>query len=680
MAIIQKSKVVRNATGPSYYRGEFGAFAAVNDADNAVFLGDDGYDLDTLYPLIDAQPAGLTLIKGDRNFHVRNSILMDRPIAYADHNRMVTDIGGARYTAQPVNWSSSMLRNRAFTNTMDKTLREKTGNFFSFEDSSGKVHYLVQSMGSGFSVLYSSCNKRVVLVQGNSLQNPEASVAYDYSDIPTNVTGNTYYNQQDFIHPFYVDTVAQRIFCFSDYKSASSTYTYDWMRHQHIMYFNYTTVADGGTLAITGASYLAALPRPGTTPGLHISDPYQYHFCGLANDGSMLLMMTSENDASLTALTVNGSRWNGTAVGWNKSGNHRMVFFKIDTTSLGSTTLADLSGSSFLADPAKVRRYSGQVANSVFQQSPIAGEGSIYYAYSVAFHETNISDATVFRIKWDKTDDSFTLAEVNLSAPLQDYFHDAIGRWTSLVTDLPFNSTGWYNLVAIQQTTLNVVLSKTAGGDFTLSFFNTLGGSFGVSRATTKMGNLVTYQLDSSDMLTATFAASQAMSSIYSYTVGDEDCNELMFITNSGIETWKVGVGGWSDTSRIGGKFLGFGKDSVGRYWALGLEGTDSQDHFITLHSLIPSLAQQMVITFEDSSINYAGTTLSKNVLVSAYDESGARVAVNAVLKLTGGNAVFTSNGARSLSINTSDAGDTTVGLTITGAGFINVSASFETP
>jgi hypothetical protein len=85
-----------------------------------------------------------------------------------------------------------------------------------------------------------------------------------------------------------------------------------------------------------------------------------------------------------------------------------------------------------------------------------------------------------------------------------------------------------------------------------------------------------------------------------------------------------------------------------------------------------------VIVEFVDSSITYAGVSLTKNLRVNAYNVAGERIAKNCVVKISSSNAVFTSNNAQVLSLTTSDSEDTLVSLTIDGPGFINVSASFE--
>jgi len=88
-------------------------------------------------------------------------------------------------------------------------------------------------------------------------------------------------------------------------------------------------------------------------------------------------------------------------------------------------------------------------------------------------------------------------------------------------------------------------------------------------------------------------------------------------------------------------------------------------------------LPNSVSIAFADDSITYSGSNLSKNILVNAYNTSNARIAKSVTLKIEGSNATFTSNSSSTLTTTTSSSGDTTVGLTITGPGLINIVGSF---
>lgn len=678
MTQLKTSKVIR-ASANIYYRGEYGNSVCVDSTDNIIYFGEDAFDGDTLFPLQDRKPTVLESLKGLRRYDPwRQLLLDDKPVAWTDHGRFHTDEAILR-NSSPRTSVSIYARNDAYTRVMDASHRHNTGSLFSFEDSAGVKHFVLSPTAQEvYTTENVAATKYISLVQGESMQSAVASVRISFTTVaPTGISNASYYWLSDYLQPFYVDTVNKRIFCFAHYRwGFSSNTAVDSILYQTVVYFSYTTVADGGSLNISGPTHLF-VPTTTTQPGATIGYTQQLHFLGESGDGQLCFMQTSENAATPT-LVANGCHWQGTTTSWNKNDNHRMVFYKFDKASLTRTTAADLSGSDYLADTSRVKRFSGIVCNSTFVASPIAGETNIYYAYSLAFSATTLSEATFIRIKWNKTNDSFSLSEFTVDVPLSTYYNDVIGQYTSIATDIPYTTAGLNISLAALISATNLVLSQNSAGQYVLSVLSTLGSSFSIGKVSAKNSNIVSYLIDDTDFANGTFLQSVNAGSVYSYIAGDTDHSELLTITPSSIDTWSLGAGGWSLTSRNNGVFTGFGKDSTGRYWAVSVDGDASTNHAMSLHTVIPSAAQRVVVSFADSSINYAGTTLNKNVVVNAYDEGGARVETTVILKLTGGNATFTSNGARTLSVTTSAAADTTVGLTIVGAGLINISASFE--
>ncbi len=677
MTQLKTSKVLRMSPNV-YQRGEYGNTACIDSVDNIIYFGEDAFDGDTLFPLQDRKPTVLESLKGLRRYDPwRQLLLDDKPVAWTDHGRFHTDEAILR-TTTPRTAVSVYSRNDAYTRVMDSPIRNNTGSLFSFEDSAGVKHFVLSPTAQEVYVSENvAATKYISLVQGESMQSAVASVRISFTTVaPTGISNASYYFLSDYVQPFYVDTVNKRIFCFAHYRWGYTTNTnVDSILYQSVVYFSYTTVADGGSLSISGPSHLF-IPTTTPQPGATIGYTQQLHFLGESGDGQLMFMQTSEN-AATPSLVANGCYWQGATNAWNKNDNHRMLFYKFDKASLTRTTAADLSGSDYLADTSRVKRYSGNVCNSTFVASPIVGEDDIYYAYSLAFSATTLSEATFIRIKWDKSDDSFSLSEFTVDSPLSTYYNDVIGQYTSIATDIPYTAAGFNISLAVLISATNLVLSKTPAGQYVLSVFSTLGSAYSIGKVSANNSNLVSYLIDDSDFASGTFLQSVNAGSVYSYVTGNEDNTELLTISNSSIDTWGLGAGGWSLTSRTNGLFTGFGKDTLGRYWAVSVDGDAATNHLTSLHTVLPSVAQQVVVSFADDSISYAGTTLNKNLIVNAYDDAGNRVVTDVTLKLTGANAVFSSNGARTLSVETSDAADTTVGLTITGAGFINVSASF---
>lgn len=118
-------------------------------------------------------------------------------------------------------------------------------------------------------------------------------------------------------------------------------------------------------------------------------------------------------------------------------------------------------------------------------------------------------------------------------------------------------------------------------------------------------------------------------------------------------------------TSPIAARSVGV--DSTGRIWIISTDGA------INLFS--PSIANTVNVAFENTAITFAGSIINSNLIVSAFNVEGNRVATNVLLKIESNSAVF-SDDTTSKTISTSASTDVSVPIKITGAGYIKVFAS----
>jgi hypothetical protein len=107
--------------------------------------------------------------------------------------------------------------------------------------------------------------------------------------------------------------------------------------------------------------------------------------------------------------------------------------------------------------------------------------------------------------------------------------------------------------------------------------------------------------------------------------------------------------------------------DSTSRIWILDLNGS--------LSVLSPTIANTVNVSFENSAITFSGTIINTNLIVSAFNSSGSRIAANVLLNIDSNSAVF-SDGTVSKTVTTSSSTDISVPIKITGAGYIRVYAS----
>lgn len=148
------------------------------------------------------------------------------------------------------------------------------------------------------------------------------------------------------------------------------------------------------------------------------------------------------------------------------------------------------------------------------------------------------------------------------------------------------------------------------------------------------------------------------------------DANNTGVIVGSAGGTMNISSG-WQQTFASGIRARGYGVDRLGRLWVTtATQGLGTTE----IHLLKESTPYKVVINFQNpvaSSVNtfeFLGSTTSTNILVSAYDISGTRLAAKLTLTIKSGNMTF-AGGLLSLNVTTSATGDTSVPVTVTGPG-----------
>ena len=92
----------------------------------------------------------------------------------------------------------------------------------------------------------------------------------------------------------------------------------------------------------------------------------------------------------------------------------------------------------------------------------------------------------------------------------------------------------------------------------------------------------------------------------------------------------------------------------------------------VYVYQLNNSLNVEIKFSNNVSTLDYSGTNLTQNVIVNCYNLAGVRQAKSVTLAVSG-SATFTSTNTQAVTFTTLTTGDTSIGLTITGAGTINV-------
>lgn len=120
------------------------------------------------------------------------------------------------------------------------------------------------------------------------------------------------------------------------------------------------------------------------------------------------------------------------------------------------------------------------------------------------------------------------------------------------------------------------------------------------------------------------------------------------------------------------------GVDNEGRVWATGTgsyaPGVPTGFNYQGLYVFEPAgAAVNITVEFEQSAYTYTGASISSNVVVNAYDVSGARVAISVTLTRDSTNFDFSGN--PSTTVTTSTSGNTLVPISVFSTGLLSVLA-----
>ena len=705
MAIIKKIPINRYAA-TDYKVGEYQTPLAISPNGEGAFAGDNCFDADTLFPLTGKEPTALNFNKGQRCAPVTKTLLTTRPAAVNTRGVLLADFPTQMGYTNPIRVGQNTYeQNMSFTRNLDKTGRQSFGHFIPFQDAGGVDHFIFVNQGNVRNRTANTCpygssvgtQHEIILVQGTSLSSPDAVatevyIPHEEVRISGSVGGGSYWYRGDILHPLYVDPINRKLYCLATYNTYYTNATYDYNRLEAILVFSFTTVASGGTLALTPApfgtiNWLQTRQGPlGAQghPGLRYGIPRPHYYIGKNLAGDPCFMVTREQDVGSFSynITVGMPMYAGAVVNWNKSGNFLHYFQKVDRTN--GSTVTDLTGNNtgmpftgLLELDTDCRRYTGNIHPSHFEPSPIAGESNIFYAYNIVMSDQDgsLDKATFVRYKWDKNDDTFSLAVCTADIALNTMYTDLMGN---LAAKADVQSNAHHVGLGLEFST-NVILTKS-GSNYYLSVLGCFGTANAVSFSSPRNNVLATYQLDASDMTSLSFSSSKTLQTCMSYVSGNVDNTELLLICQNSAMVLGFSGGAWLTNHESVGSYISIGKDQEDRYWGVSTDQAlqSMTAGILSVESFVPGLAQRASVEFEDAEISYSGTPLSKNILVNAYDEVGARVVSDVILKITGNSAVFTSNGARILSVTTNGSADTVIPLTISNGGLINISASFE--
>lgn len=673
MAIIKQ--YTSRAYGSTRTLGDNGV--ALGFSNDGIIMGDEVLDIATLHPIQDAEARALKAL-------VNHGVLGNSP--------MFSETPTVTHTHAQTE-PSLLQADKTFyyqleheTTNADLDQRIGWGTAFKFQDSTGKNHFLVdlRRIVSGIGTYY----PQLMIVQGESLLNPEN--VYIRTLSATALTCRGQGNMLEF-QLMAVDVNNKQIF-FNAYSRNSSNYHY---AGGSVFVADFTTTPADGSTSISDAYELGGIPSNAFAASRGFSRQRDF-FCGFsASTGNPVFMFNAEADShSYSSSTDIYHKWYGGSFAAYKSTTvdcHRVIFYSYDKGTNTCTTLADLNGVNGWGAGAldtTASGYSGITRLSGWVDSPIAGEGSIKYCYQMTADRVSGWTTTGLRYKWDTSIDSFEVAPISF-----DMTGSGAGSLSELLLH-PCGTSMFGNATHEQKLgpcAMSCFFTKDASNNLFLTFATQFGSVESLSVASgTSAGNMVSFSLSNTDMLSCTYLAHSEANFLRAIQTSAEGTS-IIAIHSGVAKLWGWAPNGFAEGLAVAGNFYGVTQRDDGSVWGVSMAGLDTfgagvapqtaggtfYENQVDIHLLNQDIPNSVVVAFENPSITYNGVNFNTNLVVNAYDTSGSRVATDVTLKLSGASAVFQSNGGDTLSLSTSGAADTLVPLTVSGAGFINVSASF---
>jgi len=266
-------------------------------------------------------------------------------------------------------------------------------------------------------------------------------------------------------------------------------------------------------------------------------------------------------------------------------------------------------------------------------------------------------------MQWDTTNDSFTRnSDITMvyGVGSQSSYWSTDTLSASSVSQTYGYQRAWYNE------------TFTSGGSRYLTLFQ-FHGAGGVFDPYPQMRTLMTYTMNPSQPKTLTFHSATVVPSTPKNIVWLDDARTICGIfghNNFYIYSFNTTTG-WTLTTNLPYQFYSAGRDSTGRIWAIEAGPLG----YGLLHLITPSVPLTISVTSASSSYNYSGSTISSTVAVNAYNSSGDRVALSVKLVIEGSSMTFDGS-AQTKYVTTSASADTTVNISIIGAGVSGIIAS----
>jgi hypothetical protein len=666
------------------YAKNYNTLLVEDEPQSVLYIDGNAHESTSLVPFFDKTPNALNALRTDTStMYEKNTLLTKYSFANASVQTNVTVTNQSEYGAS--NNVGLLTHGKAadLTNTISTGLLQSViinGETYTFYLTK---EYPIDAGGAYYSYAY----QKLVMVQGNSLENPTAVAQYTFPITSGDYSSYTANPTCAFLH---IDTTNRYIY-FLDFSRQVNSNVLAYMNKLIALKFNVPDL-DGDLsfpsaplrLIANTASDLVPYPTLARVRNNNIIS-----FCGI--DAFNNLVFVEQYNRSDTN-TYPRPAAAGVAA------NKYWLRFHIVKYSGGTPTVTrkiDLSSSWDIgATPSPWAP--GHAASMVSYPSHFISDATTpTLKRSILVLPQQDSKVAPVVITWDSSLDSSSVINNPFAMDILDPTNITYpGSATSLdyvnlkYDDVVSNANSVYQTMAGFQKAFISTLNSVKYLTFFTSWKYQRNLNVAESIDTDKL-NAICYKLTNLDTNpTLEFVQSFPIQAL-DYFLSDSDTT-LNVIDTNGLSFYSLTPNGWVNTSTETGVFTSIALDSFGRLWAAKISNRDYTqwdqpysiyarpfyDPKLELHIIPRTTAITTSVSFENVNQEYNGVNINNTLLVNAYNSLGQRIETQVLLSIEGPNIVFQAGGTQ-LTVTTSTIQNTSVPVVITGPGYVNVTASF---
>lgn len=563
-------------------------------------------------------------------------------------------------------------------NVLDKTLRQKCGTLYTFQDSASVKHYIQIDYNEPTSAPVSTqaYTINISLIQANDLSSIQASTIKSYAN--TASAFNTTYIFTGLPSVFWVDTARKYIYLnmYAGYVPGTDISGY---RYQARLLYrvSYTTVADGGLLSLGNYEYMST-PGPANYIMSYMHSD-QLFLCGFANNGNPVYLRAIEkNVAGSTTSWYDAAPYTDTHYHQYIIIEHRLNTNEMATLHDFNSTNAWSLGASV---NSSVNRIVGHCSPTCFEQ--VSGDN--YIAFFPGFNTNN--ELTPISIAWNKATNVFqikivpTSIQATIKTQYQDAHDDAV----------PYVYTFSNTTLSLSLKVLAPVVMEIATGDSGnkyLTIYNDLFNNRMRAYCTsTGVKNMVTFAI-SNNWQTLTHVQTTTIDSLFSLAL-NSNRTKLAIAEVSNISLWSFNeTTYWQKSITTPGIAYYLVRKNDNSFYATTMDSDTLGDLTVTQYperrysnskiiEINGNASSKQIVINLGADVYYSGTSQSKNISIDVLD-NGSRSVESVTLTISSDNALFDTTPQSNITvITTSSTASTTVPLILNSPGVILISAKF---